>query len=149
MKHLTHLEKLVLSSAIRGRSRIFDLYRDTEIPPEVIHNIVESLKNKDLVLTKGDRVFPRVSSAHSSLWETSKEEAMEVISQAFQKPKSFSLKTVSLTQRDETEYRHLENRLFSFLDECEKHNQHLPMKEQRYVFWGNLSQQDMLTSLYL
>lgn len=142
MRTLNHIEKIVLSSIQNGHTDIQAIHLDTSLPLFLIHNTINHLGSEQLIKRSTNHLLPMIQSSHSQLWKTDKHEVFSLIDHAYHNKKSFHFKLARFKEDDLREYHHLNHRLSEFIKDCNKRNK-IPSKDQRYLFWGQVSQSEI------
>lgn len=138
MKHLNHIQKVVLQSIRNGQSIVKHIEEDTLLPKVIILNTLQSLESMDVIKKRNGLYYPLIHSEHKSLWKVNKDEVFSLIDSAYQVENHFHFKLAKFKKDDYLEYQHLSHRLNHFIKECNKRNQ-IPTKDQMYLFWGQIS----------
>lgn len=154
---ITPLERLILEALQSKKEQIPLIQEETGLPIELIQNILRNLILKGFVIYEPDsylinfenKFFLDLLKNKDNLFSECDElikvcllKELEIRSKDF-----FRLRKSSLTSHQSLLLKAMLHNIDSFLNDCDKENKAMPLKEKTLIFWGKNQYQDTYTRL--
>jgi hypothetical protein len=149
---ITTIERYILESVKKGNKTIFDIHLDTDLSPEHIQNLLDSLIEKRVCVI--DNHCFEINYYEMSVAKTSQKIIefsliiKNCIKNSFQlhKEKEFQMKKVFLNSDDEKVYQTMMYNLESFLNQAS--SKRGKTAKEKIIFWGEKTYQNIVSDLY-
>lgn len=154
---ITPLERLVLEALQNKKNQVPLIQEEIDLPLEMINVILRNLILKGFVIYEPNEYLLNLKNqAFLNLLKNKENvfsECDELIKVCLEKEltektkESFRMRKASLTPKQLSFLKAMLFNINSFIDDCEKENEYLPLKERTLIFWGQNQYQDTYTRL--